>query len=250
MAMNILAVKDPHMGMRVSKQSLFDLPMRLIIIGKSQLSGKSTLISNLLLRPWSSDDIGGSQFYKQNFKGDDIFIVCPSFDLDVKMGMIQKGLEIPDTNIWREYDEMELEAWYNRVEKQFQRDVEEEKEPRHTLLVLDDCAFSGALKATLNGVLSKIACNGRHILISMIVTSQKYTSISTTIRENSTGVICFESSNKQLDLLYEDHGNMPRKQFDQMFRDATREKHSFFCINYSNPPDRRFQDSTFTAIKN
>jgi hypothetical protein len=99
-------------------------------------------------------------------------------------------------------------------------------------------------------VLSKIACNGRHILISLIVTSQKYTSISTTIRENATGVICFESSNKQLDLLYEDHGNMPRKEFDRMFRDATREKHSFFCINYSNPPDRRFQDSTFTAIKN
>lgn len=246
---SILPVRDPHVGMRVSKTDLFDLPMRLIIVGKSQLSGKSTLISNLLLRPWSDDDKSGLQFYKNDFEGDDIYIVCPSFDLDVKMSMIQKGLEIPDSNIWREYDETELESWYDKIEEQFKKDVADGKKPKHTLLVLDDCAFSGALKATINGVLSKIASNGRHILISMIVTSQKYTSISTIIRENASGVICFESSNKQIDLLYEDHGNMTRKAFDEMFRKATKEKHSFLVINYSNDADRRFMDSSFTPIK-
>jgi hypothetical protein len=245
----ILPVRDPHVGMRISKPDLFDLPMRLIIVGKSQLSGKSTLISNLLLRPWSDDDKNGSQFYKNNFDGDNIFIVCPSFDLDVKMTMIQKGLEIPDSNIYREYDESELESWYNRIEESFKQDVADGKKPKHTLLVLDDCAFSGALKATLNGVLSKIACNGRHILISMIVSAQKYTSISTIMRENCSGLICFESSAKQVDTLYEDHGNMSRKQFDKMFRDTTKDKHSFIVVNYSNDSSRRFMDSNFTAIK-
>jgi hypothetical protein len=235
--------------MRVSKPDLFDLPMRLIIVGKSQLSGKSTLISNLLLRPWSEDDKGGLQFYKNDFDGDNIYIVCPSFDLDVKMSMIQKGLDIPETNIYREYDESELESWYDRIEEQFKKDVADGKKPKHTLLVLDDCAFSGALKATLNGVLSKIACNGRHILISMIVTAQKYTSVSTVLRENASGIICFESSNKQIDLLYEDHSNMSRKAFDDLFRQATKEKHSFLVINYSNDADRRFMDATFTPIK-
>jgi hypothetical protein len=245
----ILPCKDPHVGMRVSKPDLFDLPMRLIIVGKSQLSGKSTLISNLLLRPWSEDDKGGLQFYKNDFDGDNIYIVCPSFDLDVKMSMIQKGLDIPETNIYREYDESELESWYDRIEEQFKKDVADGKKPKHTLLVLDDCAFSGALKATLNGVLSKIACNGRHILISMIVTAQKYTSVSTVLRENASGIICFESSNKQIDLLYEDHSNMSRKAFDDLFRQATKEKHSFLVINYSNDADRRFMDATFTPIK-
>lgn len=246
---NILPVKDPHVGMRISKADLFDLPMRLIIIGKSQLSGKSTFISNLLMRPWSDDDDSGKQFYKKDFKGENVYIVCPSFDLDVKMGMIQKGLNIPDTNIMKEYDEAQLEALYTHIEDQFQKNVAEGKEPKHSLLVLDDCSFSGSLKATMNGVLSRIACNGRHILLSLIVTSQKYTSISTTLRENATGVVCFESSNKQLDLLYEDHGNMTRKEFDRIFREATRDKHTFFVINYSNDPSRRFMDSSFTAIK-
>ena len=249
MALSILAMKDPHVDMRVSKQDTFDLPMRMVIIGKSQLSGKSTLISNLLLRPWGDDDATGQQFYKNDFKGDDIYIVCPSFDIDAKWTMIAKGKQIPDTNIWREYDEGQLESWYNRISDQFESDVAEGKTPRHTLLVLDDCSFDGSLKAKMNGVLTRIACNGRHILISLICTSQKYSSVSTTIRENATGVICFEASNKQLDLIAEDHCNISRKMFDQMFRDATRERHTFMVVNYSNSPDKRFQDSRFQAIK-
>jgi hypothetical protein len=249
MALNILAMKDPHVDMRVSKKDTFDLPMRMVVIGKSQLSGKSTLISNLLLRPWSSDDVGGQQFYKGDFKGEDIYIVCPSFDIDAKWAMIAKGKEIPDTNIWREYDEMALELWYNRISDQFERDVAEEKTPKHTLLVLDDCSFDGSLKAKMNGVLTRIACNGRHILISLICTSQKYSSVSTTIRENATGVIMFECSNKQLELFSEDHCNINKKRFEQMFRDTTREKHTFMVVNYSNSPDKRFQDSSFQPIK-
>ena len=246
---SILPVRDPHTSMRVSKTDLFDLPMRLIIVGKSQLSGKSTLISNLLLRPWSDEDKGGLQFYKNDFEGENIYIVCPSFDLDAKMHMIQKGLDIPETNIYREYNESELESWYDRIEEEFKKDVADGKKPKHTLLVLDDCAFSGSLKANNFGVLTKIASNGRHVLISLIVTSQKYTSVSTVLRENCSGLICFESSNKQIDLLYEDHGNTGRKQFDEMFRNATKEKHSFLVVNYSNDADRRFMDSTFTPIK-
>lgn len=245
----ILAMKDPHVDMRVSKQDLFDLPMRMIIIGKSQLSGKSTLISNLLLRPWGDDDTGGQQFYKNDFKGEDIWIVCPSFDIDAKWHLIAKGKQIPETNVWKEYNEMELELWYDRIQEQFERDVADGKTPRHTLLVLDDCSFDGSLKAKMNGVLTRIACNGRHILISLICTSQKYSSVSTTIRENATGVICFEASNKQLDLVAEDHCNIPRKRFDEVFRSATRERHSFMVINYSNSPDKRFMDSSFQAIK-
>lgn len=249
MSSMILPMKDPHVDMRVAKADLFDLPMRMIIIGKSQLSGKSTMISNLLLRPWGDDDTAGKQFYKNDFDGENIYIVCPSFDIDAKWSLIAKGKSIPDTNIWREYDESELEAWYDGIQEKFERDVAEGRTPKHTLLVLDDCSFDGSLKAKMNGVLTRIACNGRHILISLICTSQKYTSVSTTIRENATGVIMFESSNKQLELFIEDHCNIPKKRFEQMFRDTTRDKHTFFVVNYSNPPDRRFQDSSFKAIK-
>ena len=49
------------------KHKLFDLPFRLLINGKSQLSGKTTLILNLLLNP----EFG----YDKLFKGENIFIV-------------------------------------------------------------------------------------------------------------------------------------------------------------------------------
>jgi hypothetical protein len=42
---------------------------------------------------------------------------------------------------------------------------------------------------------------------------------------------------------------MSRKAFDDLFRQATKEKHSFLVINYSNDADRRFMDATFTPIK-
>lgn len=244
----ILPMKDEHVGLRVSKKDTFDLPMRLIIVGKSQLSGKSTLMGNILLRPYDKDDVGGQQMYKDDFDGEDIYVVCPSIDLDSKWLAILKGKSIPDTNVWRHYDETELEQWYEQIEKNFHQAINEGKKPKHVLLVLDDCSFSGDLKAKTNGILSRIASNGRHILISLICTAQKYSSISTAIRENSTGCIFFECTNKQLDLIMEDHANIPKKQFEKIFRDTTKERHSFMVINYSNTPDRRLMDHSFRVI--
>jgi len=39
----VLRVKDPHDSYHVKKE-LFDLPMSMIIVGKSQLSGKSSFV--------------------------------------------------------------------------------------------------------------------------------------------------------------------------------------------------------------
>jgi len=248
MSVHILPMKDEHVGLRISKPDTFDLPMRMIIVGKSQLSGKSTLMGNILLRPYDKDDVGGQQMYKDDFDGEDIYVVCPSIDLDSKWLAILKGKKIPDNNVWRQYDENELEKWYMGIEKAFHKAIEEGTKPKHVLLVLDDCSFSGDLKAKTNGTLSRIASNGRHILISMIVTAQKYSSISTSIRENATGCIFFECTNKQLDLIMEDHCQIKKQQFESLFRNSTKERHSFMVINYSNTPDRRLMDHSFKVL--
>ena len=44
---DILRVKDKSDSYYTKMERIFDLPMRLIIVGKSQLSGKSTVILNL-----------------------------------------------------------------------------------------------------------------------------------------------------------------------------------------------------------
>ena len=60
---SILKMHDSAEDNRVHKEDTFDLPMRLLIIGKSQLSGKTNLVGNLVLRPYGGDDTSGKQMY-------------------------------------------------------------------------------------------------------------------------------------------------------------------------------------------
>jgi len=63
----ILKVRDKNDSYYTPIERLFDLPMRLLINGKSQLSGKTTIILNLLLNPTFG--------YDKLFDGEHIYIV-------------------------------------------------------------------------------------------------------------------------------------------------------------------------------
>lgn len=243
----ILAMKDTLSSYKVHKEHLFDLPMKLLIIGKSELSGKSTACGNLLLRPFDETDKDGAEFYKNDFKGENIYIVNPSLHLDEKWVNIVKAKAIPEGNIFFEFDEEELTTLYKKLEDQYKEEQADGK-VNQKLIIFDDCAYSGDLKAKNHGILAKMFANGRHIALSTIITSQKYSSINTLCRENSSGIILFECSAKQLELIADDHAIQSKKEFEKMFRACTREKHSFMVINYSNPIDSRFMDANFEPI--
>jgi len=245
----ILKMHDSAESARVHKEHTFDLPMRVLIVGKSMLSGKTNCIGNLVLRPFNDSDEGGKEYYRHDFHGSNIYIVCPSTTLDAKWNSIIAGKEIPPENIYMKYDEQQLEALYDRLERQHEERKAFGDEPVHTLVIMDDCAFSGSLKDKMHGVLTKIFCNGRHCLINVICTMQKYSQCSTTARENATGLMLFECSLKQLDLIMEDHCHIEKNQFKKLFREATKERHSFMVVNYSNPTDRRYQDSNFNDLE-
>jgi len=119
--------------------------------------------------------------------------------------------------------------------------------PPHSLIIFDDCSFSPEFKKSK--IVKKIYQNGRHILLSTIVTAQVYTNISTAARENSKALILFDSSDRQIERMAFDHGTVPMKQFKKMFRHtASQVKHSFLCINYSNPNTHRFLNTDFERI--
>ena len=46
MSRQILKIRDKTDSYYTKLKDIFDLPMRLVIVGKSQLSGKSTIILN------------------------------------------------------------------------------------------------------------------------------------------------------------------------------------------------------------
>jgi len=239
MSRQILKIKDKTDSYYTKLKDIFDLPMRLVIVGKSQLSGKSTIILNLLLR---------DSFYAKSFKGENIYLISNN-KLDNKLKILQEMKQIPDQNIF-EYDEEKLEVLYEMLEDEFMAAVAENEKPDNILLVFDDVAYSGNLKNKTTGIVSKLVMNGRHANISTIFTTQKYSLISTGVRSNVTGAILFGNSAKELELMTEDYNYLnDRKLFQKMYRNATRERNSFLVVNFSNDSGNLYLDSEFKPIK-
>jgi hypothetical protein len=189
-----------------------------------------------------------NEFYRDKFDGDNIVIISPSAKIDHKWRVMIEEHDIPDSNIYKGYNEQQLEVLYDLIKDEFQEDISNGIKPKHWLIIFDDISYGGDLKKKQHGIISKLASNGRHLLISTIITAQKYSDVSTGFRENMTGGIFFSCTNKQIDLIYTDHGMIPLKPFTKMFRDATNTKHSFFVINYSNDWNERYLDSEFKPI--
>jgi len=246
---DILVMKDPFDGYKIPKGDLPDLPFRIEIIGKSQYAGKTNLVANLLLRPTGKDDVHGQDYYMHNFKGENIYVISPSTSVDHKWAKLIEYKGIPPQNVFHQYNEEDLEGVYEKIQREYAEALEARRAPPHSLVILDDCSFDGSLKSKLNGAITKIFCNGRHYLISCILTSQKYSDILTTCRENYTCMFLFECSDKQLDLIYEDIGIGPKPEFKRMFRQLTKEPHSFMVVNAKFPAEERFQDMHFRPYR-
>jgi hypothetical protein len=244
-----LKMKDRAESFRIKKEDMFDLPMRLLIIGKSQLAGKTNLLGNLLVRGRDQNDLTGAQCYANDFDPDNIYIVCPSTNIDEKWETIIKEREIPASNVYNDYDEEALLALYDKLVQQFHESIAKEEKPKHKLIIFDDVSYSGHLKDKKNGVFAKIFQNGRQPLISTIVLAQKYSDILTAARENCTGLCVFECTQKQAELVYADHGKCEKPKFIKALMKYASKTGEYLVINYSNPVEKRFQDSRFAPIK-
>ena len=233
---SILRVNDHTDSYYTKKKDIFDLPFRVLIVGKSFLSGKSTVVLNLLLR---------EKFFKNDFEGENIFIVSNN-KLDNKMRILKTEKDVPDENFMN-FSEGNLEAIYDEVEERALDRIQEGKKPMNSVVILDDVAFSGGLKEKMNGTLSRIMCNGRHVNLSIIVTAQKHTQLSTTMRSNASGAILFSNSMNEVDAIAQDFNYLEsKKEFVSLFRKATKAKNSFLVVNFSE--DGIYQNSEFKAI--
>ena len=219
----ILRVKDSS-DKFLKKHFLFDIPFRILINGKSQLSGKTTIILGLLLDPAFK--------YHDKFKGDNIYIVSDN-KLDQKLKLLMEYKEIPESN-YMKYDEEKLTVLYDELEEDFLLEQAEGK-ITNKLIVFDDCGYSGNLRNKSAGIISKLISNGRHLNLSQIYSSQRFSMCSTTLRSNLTGAILFNTSMKELEMIAEDFNYLSsRKQFIKMFRDYTKEARSFLVVNFTN----------------
>lgn len=216
---------------------IFDIPFKILINGKSQLSGKTTIILNILLNP----EFG----YHDKFDGDDIYIISDN-KLDNKLKMLADYKEIPDGNIMS-YDENVLDNLYDDLEEKFLEE-KEEGNIKNRIIILDDLGYSGSLKNKNFGIISKLVSNGRHLNLSQIYTSQRFSMISTTVRSQLTGAILFNTSAKEVELIAEDFNYLDnKKEFVKMFRRETKNARGFLVVNFTNK-NGLYMDDTFSTI--
>lgn len=214
---------------------IFNVPFRLLIIGRSGLSGKTTMLSNLLLR---------KRFYRNMWNGDNIYVISPSLDTDPKWRKICSELRIPAMNQQLEYDENWLTHRYEDAVDNHLHSVGPKKQ---RLLVLDDTSFGGAMRKKRFGILNKYFCNGRHYNWTVMATAQQYNQLDTPQRENSN-FIFYQSTGDQARTIGTEHGyGMMPMQFVRFLNEHTREPHAFMAVDYSKGV-RRYLDRNFEEI--
>ena len=141
--------------------------------------GKSYLIK-AQLRAYLLDDF-------DNIK---IFCVSSQFNNDYDEFREESNVEI-----FSNFTQQDIEDVFHQHEKcaALVKQMHDEKyECPHTLIILDDVIDSGVLN--FRGIVDKIAERGRHINLSLIVSSQRLRAVSCSIRMNTDYFIIFATS--------------------------------------------------------
>mgnify|MGYP003653042819 CR=1 FL=1 len=216
MKYEILKVNDPSDKNHIKIPILADLPFRIAIVGKSFLSGKTTVILNLLLR---------EKYYRNYFLGENIYIVSNN-KVDKKLKILMEELDVPDSN-FMSFNEDVLDALYDNLEEEH----EEEKKKLHKLIIFDDVAYSNGLKGSQAGIMSKYAMNSRHILANILITTQKFSLMGTNIRSQLSGIFIAKTSTKELELIEGDMNYLEdKKKFMKIMRDNTKGRDFFYKL--------------------
>ena len=184
-------------------------------------TGKSTLISNLLLR---------EDFYDAQERFDAVNIISNTIANDVTSRFLRKAFE---GNCHDFYSD---ETIHGIVESQKKYSKEEQPE---IAIVLDDCL--GSIKQ--NSMINHLASRYRHFNIKLlIISSQKFTgSVSPIIRANATDVIIGSPfpNQKELEHIADEYGDLfgGSKNWLKLYRKATPNKYDFCYMDLQeNPP--------------
>lgn len=171
-------------------------------------SGKSVLVMNLIY-----------VMYKKCF--DQIVFFSPTVSHD-------KTTRI----LWEDPDVVKIDKDLQHIDSMIKAIVERQEEKhederKHILIVLDDCL--GLMKR--EGYLTNLCSRYRHYKLSIIITSQNFRSLPPIVRNNSTAVILFKTSNdKELKKIEEEYaGNFPG--FISLYKKCTRERFNLCYLN-------------------
>lgn len=181
----------------------------LFLISAKRNSGKSVLLLNLLVH---------KDLLYQRF--DVIYVFSPTWNYQNTFDV----LDLPPEQVFEEFDE-------KKIAEIIEENKEEQKE---VLIIFDDCISSkGFKKTTEHSPLNHIATLGRHFNISLIIISQKLTSVSTQVRQNSDYIVLFAINPLETKLAYDTFCNSISnyKDWQEMVKYCTKDRYNFLFID-------------------
>lgn len=186
-------------------------------------TGKSTIISNLLLNP---------NFYKDQF--DIVYIISNTINNDRTSRFLKK--EFPET-IFDDLSRID-EIITNIIT--YQDSFPRGKKP-FICIVLDD--FLGIKKSSK---INFLATRARHYNIGLLLfASQLFRGLDTTIRQNATFAIIGgpNPNEKELLKIAEEFGDIygGQKNFLEIYKQATSEPYSFLYLDFQSNPSRAYK---------
>ena len=206
-----------------------DLPSNFVLAAPTA-SGKTQIIMNLLLR-----------YYQGMFAR--IWIFCPSIKLDPQFKPLLEYLDKmtdqqKEPTYFEEFDAAKvghiLDEQRAIVESCRQRKVK----PPQVCIILDDLADHGDILSNRRGGrsggswLTTLACRGRHLACTWIVSTQKLNLLGTVLRANTRTLCVWRlRSQKETDLLCEElSGYYPKDVCQDLLDYATHEPYSWLTV--------------------
>jgi len=106
------------------------------------------------------------------------------------------------------------------------------------LFIMDDCIadIRGKGKADIENLMQKVFFNRRHLAgyggsVSIIATSQSYVKIDPKLRKTCSHLIQYKPQKKEIENIYDDMINLPKKEYMDVLRYIYQKKHDFMYID-------------------
>jgi hypothetical protein len=194
----------------------FDPVNKTLLFCGKRCSGKSFLIKHLLSchKKWKKT-----------------YLICPTENVN---SFYTKDGVIPKENVMDEYDEEWVEALITNMTKINANKTK--KDATNVLLILDDCVTD--VNFHQSKALKKLYSRGRHIFITVIMTTQYLYSIPPIARNNTDYVFVGMLNKQSLALLSDEYmsGSIEKPEFLEMYHSAVKE-YGFFVINNNSVKD-------------
>jgi hypothetical protein len=204
---------------KVVHPNLPELPCIMVLVMPTK-SGKSTILSNLLLR---------DEFYKGAM--DNVTIMSNTIDQDVTSRFLKKACDC-----YTGYDDGILGGIIEQ-QKQFEDD-----ERPFVGLVFDDILGSVKRSSYLNHLVTR----SRHYGVGLLAVSvQSFKSLGPTIRNNTNAFICGNLQNmSELDKISQEMSGMfgGDEKFRKIYHKATEVRYDFLYLDLQSNPARAFRN--------